>query len=196
MIVTMKKLTLTLLICGALLAASSCTSKNDSKDMAEEQNDQKFEDTDVKKDADFAVTAAEGGLMEVQLGQLAQSNASSPQVKEFAQRMVEDHGKANDELRALAQQKNITLPTSLSEKHQKKFNELNDKKAEDFDKAYIDFMVDDHQEDIDAFQKEADKGTDADLKSWAAAKVPTLQHHLDMAKAAQDALKETRKNNK
>lgn len=191
--------TITSVMLSALLIAglSSCGNKKaeteDTKEVAEEQNEQKFDETKVEDDTEFAVEAADGGMLEVQLGQLAQANASSADVKAFAKMMVDDHSKANDELKAAAAQKNISLPAALSDKNQKKYDDLAGKTGTDFDKAYIDFMVDDHEEDIDAFKKEAEKGNDADLKAWAAGKVPTLQHHLDAAKTAQDALKNAKK---
>jgi len=110
-------------------------------------------------------------------------------VKEFGRNMVTDHSKANDELKATAQSKNITLPTVPNSKHQKHIDEMKQKKGSDFDKAYIDMMVDDHKDDIDDFQKEADKGNDPDLKAWASNKLPVLQHHLQMAKDIQQSLK-------
>ncbi len=179
-----------LLLFASLLAFGSCgdNNQNDSENMAEEQNEQKF-DNDMQKDADFAVDAAQGGMMEVQLGKLAQSNASSAAVKDFGDMMVRDHSAANDELKSLAAQKNITLPTSLSDDKQQKVNDLSQKKGEDFDKAYIDLMVDDHKKDIDEFQKEANNGNDADIKSWASGKVPVLQGHLDKAQSIQDNMK-------
>jgi len=187
--------TITSLMLAAVLFAGlvSCGNKKteteDSKEVAEEQNDQKFDETKTEDDTEFAVEAADGGMFEVQLGQLAQANASSAEVKNFAKMMVDDHSKANDELKATAAQKNISLPGALSDKCQKKYDELAGKTGEEFDKAYIDLMVSDHEEDLDAFKKEAENGKDADLKAWAAGKVPTLQHHLDAAKTAQDAVK-------
>jgi len=171
-----------LLLCG-VLAFAACTKKtdNDSKELAEDQNEQKFEDTKVEDDTEFAVAAADGGLMEVKLGELAIANGSSPEIKKFGQSMVDDHGKANLELKGLAEQKQITIPTTLSDKKQEKYDELALKKGADFDKAYAEFMVKDHKEDIDAFKKQAEKGNDADLKAWAATKIPTLEHHLAMA---------------
>jgi putative membrane protein len=166
----------------------SCGNKNDSKEIAEDQNEEKFDDR-KEKDVEFAVEAADGGLLEVQLGQLALSNASSPQVKQFAQMMVDDHGKANDELKALAAGKNITLPSTLSDKAMKIYNDIAGKAGNDFDKAYMDRMVKAHKDNIDTFKEEADKGADADLKSWASAKVSTLQHHLQLAESAAETLK-------
>ena len=119
-----KKRILNLLLLGALaIGVAACGNKNkaeDSKEVAEDQNDAKFEDTKIEDDTDFAVEAADGGMYEVELGKLAQSNAASADVKKFGQTMVDEHSKANEELKALATQKNITLPGALSDKHQKK----------------------------------------------------------------------------
>jgi putative membrane protein len=182
---------ITLVLSLVLLAAVSCGGKNDrdSKDMAEEQNDDTFDDSDAEKDTEFAVAAADGGLLEVQLGELAATSASSPQVKQFANMMVDEHSKANEELKTLAKEKNISLPTTLSEKNQERYNDLAKKSGDEFDEAYIDLMVKDHKKDLDEFKKEADKGNDMAIAAWAAGKVPVLQHHLEMAESAQETLK-------
>ena len=103
--------------------------------------------------------------------------------------MVKDHSKANEELKALAASKNITIPTTPGEKHQKHIDDLKNKKGADFDKDYIKMMVDDHEEDISKFEKEGNNGNDAQIKAFAAGKVPTLKHHLEMAKSINDAMK-------
>jgi len=179
------------LLLFSLVLVVSCGKKQstDSKEISEKQNDEKFEKTDTKKDAEFAVKAADGGMLEVKLGQLAQSNATNADVKKFGQHMIDDHSKANSELQSLAQQKDISIPGTLSDDNQKKYDELAKKTGSDFDKAYCEFMVRDHKEDIDAFQREADKGEDAELKSWAAEKLPTLKHHLQMAEDAEKTVK-------
>lgn len=167
----------------------SCnSSENSSNKMAEEANSDKFDSTEVKRDADFAMEAASGGMMEVELGKLAQVNASSQSVKDFGQTMIKDHSAANEELKSTAASKNITLPDVPNADMQKKIDDLRNKSGKDFDDAYIDLMVKDHKQDIDEFQKEADKGNDPDLKGWAANKVPVLQHHLQMAQDIQDQL--------
>lgn len=172
-----------------MLIAAGCQPKNpDSKEIGEEQNEGKFENTSLENDSEFAVAAAEGSMLEVQLGQLAIQKATSDVVKQFAQQMITDHSKASEELMALASSKNITLPTSLSEKNQKRYDDLAGKSGEDFDDAYIEFMVKDHKDDIDKFKKEADKGEDAELKSWASGKISTLEHHLQMAEDAEDVV--------
>lgn len=161
----------------------------DSKDMANNQNNEKFKDNPIKEDAQFAVAAADGGMLEVELGKLAQSNASSQLVKDFGNKIIEDHSKANEEMKAIALSKSITLPEALSESNLKKVDKLSKKTGEEFDKDYIDLMVSDHKEDISAFEKEAEKGNDAEIKTYASGKLPTLKHHLQMAEEAKEALK-------
>lgn len=185
----MKKTIWTLFFAAAIMALTSCSrrSDNDSVDVAENQNEAKFEDA-MEDDTEFAVNAAADGMLEVQLGELAMANASLQQVKDFGQRMVTDHGQANEELRNLAQQKNISLPSGLDEKGKEKYDELATKRGTEFDQAYSDFMVKGHKEDIDEFQKQANNGTDPELRSWAAEKVPVLQNHLSMAETMKEAV--------
>ena len=135
-------------------------------------------------DATFALKAAQGGMAEVKLGQLALDKASSPDVKSFAQRMVDDHSKANDQLKAAAAKGRMTLPTTMNAKDQSLYNKLNDLSGPAFDKAYMKAMVKDHEEDIKEFQKEASKGLNPDIKNFASTTLPTLQEHLQMAKSA------------
>lgn len=183
---TMIKLNRLLLVGLMAAGLASCGKKaeTDSKQVAEDTNKDTFQDMDTKRDAEFAVAAADGGLLEVQLGELAVSQGGAASVKKFGQSMIDDHSKANEELKALAAKKNITLPTSLSDKNQKKYDELSGKSGVEFDRAYASFMVDDHKEDIEEFKKEAEKGHDADVKAWASGKIPVLEHHLMMAQAA------------
>ena len=174
-----------------LLTFASCTkTKNDdSKEVAEEQNEEKFEDTAMVDDTEFATSAADAGMMEVQLGSLAVSKASSPKVKEFAQAMITDHTKANEELKSLAAAKNITLPMALSEKNQKKYDDMTEKSGTEFDKEYSDLMVKDHKDVVDMFKKAAEKTRDSELKAWASEKLPALEHHLGMAETLKESVK-------
>lgn len=188
-----------LLIAGVLISslfAASCgsndsakTETEDPKETAKEQNEEKFDSTNVKSDADFAVKAADAGMLEVELGRLALKNASSPKVKEFAQMMIDEHSKNNAELMDAAKKKNISLPAGLSEKCQKKYSELSEKKGTDFDKEYMSAMVDGHQDVLDEFNKQAEKGNDADLKAWAQSKVDGIKMHLETAKTTKDLIK-------
>lgn len=181
-----------LLLAGAFTFAA-CGQKDkpeDSKEVAEEQNEAKFEDTEVEDDTEWAVAVADMGMLEVEASKLALERATTPVVKDLAKAMIADHSKANEELMAAAALKNISLPTTLSDKSQKKMNDLREKSGKDFEDAYTDCMVKDHKDAVDKFKKQAEKGEDADLKSWAAGKVATLEHHLEMAKAAEKTVDE------
>jgi putative membrane protein len=126
-------------------------------------------------------SAARGSLAEVQLGQLAQRNGQSAAVKRFGQRMVDDHGRANQEMVALAQRKQTTPPAGVGAEHQRTYDELAKLRGGAFDRAYAQAMVQDHQEDLRAYQEEAANGTDPDVKAFAARQVPLLQEHLRLA---------------
>jgi putative membrane protein len=197
----MKKLT-TILFVGMLVFAQACNNGSNNKDSVADANDMnaKKDTTDVsnmKKDtmantmgvsdnaAKFAVAAANGGMMEVELGKLAQEKAINKQVKDFGEMMVKDHTKANDELKSIAAQKNITLPASVSDDSQKKIADLNKKSGKDFDKDYINMMVKDHKDDIDDFEKAAKDSTYPEIQSFAVKTLPTLYKHLGAAKAIQ-----------
>jgi putative membrane protein len=141
------------------------------------------------RDMKFAKEAAEGGIMEVKLGELAQSKGNSTDVKNLGAMMVKDHSEANGELKQLAGRKNISLPTEMNEKGQKTYEKLSQRQGKDFDKAYTHCMVKDHRKDICKFRKESKKGDDTDLKQWAGNKLPTLEHHKEMSKNACKATK-------
>ncbi len=139
-------------------------------------------------DRKFAHDAAIGGMTEVELGRVAVQNAKSDKVKQFGQRMIDDHSKAGDELKSVAAKNNIMLPTELDAKHKamvEKFRKMN---GAAFDKAYMANMVKDHEEDVADFQKEANSGSNTDLKDFAGKTLPTLQDHLRMAKEDNSSL--------
>jgi putative membrane protein len=143
---------------------------------------------DLKQDADFAVAAADGGMLEVALGKLAEKKATTAVVKKFAAQMVADHTKANLELKALAGEKHLVIPSTMSDKCQKVLSDLGEKSGKDFNKAYADQMVKDHKDTIDLFKKEATDGNDAQVNAWAKNTLPTLEHHLMMAEEVQKAV--------
>lgn len=136
----------------------------------------------------FVMEAASGGMMEVELGRMAGSQASNDDVKKFGQRMVDDHGKANNDLSALAQKKNIKLGAEMEKKHAAVRDHLSKLNGAAFDKAYMQHMVTDHQKDVAAFQHEAKMGKDPDVKTWASQVLPTLQDHLRQAKQVSSEL--------
>jgi len=143
----------------------------------------KHSNSSTPPDQKFIKEAAQGGMAEVKLGQLAAQKAVDADVRQFGQRMVDDHSKANDELKQLAQTKGAALPGGIGSKHQKTYDKLSKLSGSAFDRAYMQAMVKDHQEDVAAFQKQANSAKDSDVKSWAATTLPTLQMHLQMAQA-------------
>jgi putative membrane protein len=123
-------------------------------------------------------------MAEVELGKLAAEKASSDDVKKFGQRMVDDHSKANDELKALAASKKITLPAEMGPEEKALRDRLVKLSGPAFDQAYMKAMVSDHVKDVAAFRMEAKTGKDAEVKAWAAKTLPTLEEHLRMARQA------------
>jgi putative membrane protein len=134
-------------------------------------------------DTHFAKEAAQGGMAEVKLGQLAEDNGVSDSVKNFGKRMVDDHSKAGDKLKEVASRENITLPAEIAAKDQVTYDRLSKLNGAAFDRAYAKDMVKDHEGDIAVFQKEANGGKVDSLKSFASDTLPTLQDHLEEAKA-------------
>ena len=194
------------MLCGAasLLGAAGCSSKPDSVEQAQETNNAKQgitnADTTVTTakgvggeqrpafDSEFMTKAASGGMLEVQLGQQVAQKATTPEAKQFAQQMVTDHTKANAELKALAAQKNITLPTTLGEDQQKVYDEVLAEKGADLDKKYVSAMLTDHQEDIKEYQGAVTQSSDANIKTFAQKNLPVLQMHLGMLQKMQPVI--------
>jgi putative membrane protein len=145
-------------------------------------------------DKKFAKEAALGGLTEVELGKLAQQKASSDAVKQFAQKMIDDHTKANDELKQAASKGGLQLPDALDKKHQSRVDKLSKLSGAEFDKAYIKDQMKDHQEDVRKFHAEAENGTDPTIKEFASKTVPTLEQHLQMVKDLQKSNQTTAMN--
>ena len=133
-------------------------------------------------DKEFVTKAGMGGLFEVQAGNLALQKGTSADMKTFAQRMVTDHGKANAELAQLATTKGVALPTELAGEHKAAFDHLSSLSGAEFDKMYMQHMVEDHDKDVGEFEKASTSATDADVKTWAGKTLPTLKEHQSMAK--------------
>lgn len=135
------------------------------------------------RDREFLMEAAMGGLMEVELGRIAAQQGASDAVKQFGQRMVDDHSKANTELMTLASSKGVTVPTTLEDKHREDVTKLSAMSGAEFDRAYAKRMLRDHEKKLSNFEKQSDKGGDPDIKAFAAKTIPTIQEHLQMARA-------------
>ena len=156
---------------------SNSSSMNSGARHDNAQGTQKVSASDQK----FMREAAQGGLAEVELGKLATEKASSEDVKKFGQRMVDDHSKANDELKSLASSKGVDLPDQVSSKDKAKEEKLSQLSGADFDRAYMENMLKDHKKDVADFEKESTNGQENDVKQFASKTLPTLKEHLQQA---------------
>jgi putative membrane protein len=169
-------------------ADSANTAKIDSAKLRDTSEAHPVHMADLKPDAEFTVAAADGGMLEVALGKIAEKKGTTGAVKKLGAQMVKDHSKANMELKALAKEKHLTIPGEMSPKCQKELSDFDEKKGHDFDKAYADLMVKDHKDDIDDFKKEANSGNDTQISNWAKNILPILEHHLMMSEEVQKNL--------
>ena len=165
------------------------TSNKDSKEVAENKNDAKF-DHAQSKDADFVMEAAIINMKEIKVSSLAADHGKLQSTKDLGKMMVDGHTKKLAELTDLAKQKGISIPTSLSDDDSKGYNDLIKDKPEDFDKDFSDMMVKEHKKAIDKFETAAKDCQDADIKLWASNTLPDLRHHLDMSMANQEKTKD------
>lgn len=134
-------------------------------------------------DTNFILAAAQGGMTEVKLGELAAQQGVRDEVKQFGQMMVKDHSAINEDLKSLAAQKGVTLPDSLDAKHQGMLDKLTALSGPAFDDAYIAAMIKAHKKDAKAFKAEASATQDADIKSFLDKSIPIVEAHLKMIKA-------------
>lgn len=137
----------------------------------------------------FIVKAAQGGMMEVQLGKLVSQRATSQQVKDFGKLMEKDHSAANMKLKAAVKNMKVMMPSSLDSDHQNKIDKVNKKTGKDFDKEYMDLMVKDHKTDISEFEDAQRNVKDPALKNWIDNTLPVLRQHLSKAETIQKQLK-------
>lgn len=169
------------------MACGNGTDKEDAVDSAKEMNHDKMgahagsghmNNAMMDKDgADFAVMAASAGMMDVALGEWARDYAVNPKVKQLGAMMAKEHASVNAELKSLAAMKNIVLPAEPGDDHKEHINDLKEKKGADFDKAYINMMADDHQKNIEKFEKAARDLTDPELQQFASKTLPALRKH-------------------
>lgn len=183
------------LAAGALQACKGSKSSGSTDSAAAGTDTAKTAAADTSKmkmssgDTQFATKAAVGGMAEVALGKLALQKTSNSKIKNFADMMVTDHGKANDELKGIAQKENLALPSSVDAEHQAKMDSLSKLSGKAFDKAYVGAMIDGHQKTLALMQDEANNGKDAELKGFAAKTAPTVKMHLDAINKIHDSMK-------
>lgn len=145
-------------------------------------------DKEAKNSGSFTTNAAQGGMVEVKLGNLALAKAQSEEVKRFAEMMVADHTKANNDLKEVAAKKSVALPTDVSDEQKSMLDKLAKLSGADFDKEYVKAMVEDHEKDVKEFKTQSENGTDADVKAFATRTLPTLESHLAMIKGIKDRM--------
>ena len=133
-------------------------------------------------DKEFMTKAAQGGMLEVALGQQVASKATNPDVKAFASKVAADHATANDELKQLAANKGLSLPTQLKEDHQEDLAEISKLSGAKLDAKYAKEMVEDHEKDVKEFREAASEVKDPELRAWAAKTLPVLESHLEEAR--------------
>jgi putative membrane protein len=192
----MKKLNLIIAAACAVLAMQAC--KNNSKAGSGDSTTTTTTDvtaTDSTKiakvdtgDAAFAAKAATGGMTEIALSIVAAQQATSQKIKDFANMMVTDHSAAGDKLGAIAKAKGIALPMSLDSATQNMISDMSKKTGKDFDKAYVDKMVKDHEATLDMFKKEQTMVKDTALKGFITNTIPVVQKHLEAIKAIKSGM--------
>jgi len=143
-----------------------------------------------RRDFKFAREAAEGGLLEVKLGELAKQKATSPSVQQFADQMVQDHTKANNELKQVAMQKGATIPDKLTRHQENELERMQKLSGKDFDKSYAEHAVKDHKKDVKDFQDAVKDVQDPDLKAFAQKTLPIIEHHTQMAEQMESSVKQ------
>ncbi|MDX5480870.1 MAG: DUF4142 domain-containing protein [Hymenobacteraceae bacterium] len=183
----MKKIASTGLLLGAFLfGVASCNQQQGAVEEAQEVNEQRAEGTAMEDrmvdQSEFMTKAASNSMLEVEAGRLAQERGQMQEVKDYGQMMVTDHTNANDQLRQLAQQKNITLPDSMGQDHRDQLQNLRDKTGQEFDQQYMDLMVSSHEDAVSMFEDAANNMQDPDVKNFASTTLPKLREHLDRAR--------------
>lgn len=163
----------------------------DSKEQAEEANDEKFDDNDMENDADFVANTVAANYGEIKFAELANQRSANAEVKQIASALIADHTKTLGELKAYAQSKSITVPVEADDEAIRKTERFSDEAGKDFDKKWCREMMDRHEESINKFEKRLDKTEDPELKALINKTLPTLRAHHDKIEACHDKLKDS-----
>ena len=182
---------------GTLFLMSSCSENDstDSREAAEKKNIEKQRSdgssVHVKNDSDvkFLMDAAEMQLEEISLGKLARKKGNSPRVKELGKKMEETHSNAFAELRTLAQSKSVSIPMRMTNDSKKVYDKLDKKSGSDFDQAYCEMMVENHEDAVELFEIASTESENSEIRNWASRKIPALRAHLGQAEACKSMVK-------
>lgn len=200
----MKANLLKIIILAIAIIGQSCNSNNDKTNSADteisdtmtmpplsDRNPQDIAQTETdpgKSPSMFMEQAAIGGMMEIEAANIAKEKASDIKVKDFATLMIKDHTKAANELKAIAKDKKVDLPATLPKKEQSHLDEMKKLSGRDFDKHYMDMMVNDHKKTVDLF-KSASSNTDSALNTFAAKTLKIIELHYKTAQDINGVLK-------
>jgi len=175
----------TALLAIALGTSATAIGADRDRDVDSKQNRGQFSEKDYR----FVIHAARGGMTEVRLGELAKQKGSSQSVRDFGQRMVTEHSKANDELKRIVSSKGAVLPAEPTHHENSEIDKFDKLTGGDFDKDYAKFMVKDHNKDLKEFQDAAKDCSDPDLRAFAQKTASLIEDHLRMAKEMETAVK-------
>ena len=182
----MAALSISVASAGALAQTSGTRpSSDESAASAKSGTDAKIADADRK----FVEKAAMGGVAEVEMGKLAQQKAANDQVKQFGAHMAQDHSKANEELKQIAQSKGVAVPAAPDKSHQREMDKLGKLSGAEFDRQYMSQMVADHRKTVAEFKKASESARDDEIKAFAGKTLPKLQEHLAQAQSINDSVK-------
>jgi len=176
------------------IAQTNQQTTSDQKANQQTKSRQKSTDQLTSQEKDFLNKAAMDNMTEIQMGKLAQQKSQNPQVQQYGQTLVSDHQNAQDKLKTIAQQYNVTLPSSLDEQHQGEANRLSKLSGTEFDKAFLQNQVTDHQNAIKEFKNISENAQDQAVKQYASNTVPVLQKHLNRAQDLKQNMTRTSKN--
>ncbi len=188
------KIIFKILTLASFLAMYSCNDarkEQDSNEIAEEANDEKFEDNQAEKDAHFVEEVVASNYAEIKLAELANQRSRNTEVKEIAKMLQTDHSGALNELKTLAQTKSISVPVEETDEAKRKMDNFTTESGEDFDKKWCKEMIDKHEDTIDKFEKRLENTEDAELKAWISKTLPTLRTHHGRLKACHEKIKDS-----
>jgi predicted outer membrane protein len=186
-VLMMKHLTLAATLVAASLIAGPAVAGDENKADKQSKADKEMKAERAASDPkSFIKHAGEGGIAEVQLGQLAAERAQSPEVKQFAQKLVQDHTQANQQLQQIAQQKSVELSREVTGKNKEALDKFRSLSGQEFDREFLKHQAKHHEKDIRTFEQVANTSTDQEVKQFAQQVLPVLrQHHQTVTQLAQ-----------
>lgn len=172
-----------------LSACAGDKDKKESKEVAEETNDKKFESNNAEKDAQFLVDATSGSYNEVKIAEVAIAKSANAEVKKLAEQLKTDHSALITQLNGVAAAKNVTVATTATEDAAEEAKKLTDTKNGNFDKEWLEKVEDMHEKSVKKYEDASTNASDSTIKNWAASTLVKIKSHLDMINKMQDKMK-------